>query len=189
MTTETNPLSTLPKDTLPKPEKSELLAAKVIGGHPFYKVDLRALIKKEITTNPDNSNLEESQVELFAQEQFEDDAYKNIHEPVYYIHNDVCLLLEPLSNGEVDAYITAFPSQHQFEELQEKNTELQQYQSVEEYQAAVMKELQVNYSDDGTLNGSRLKRRTMYVPFAQHQFTDEGIQTSMSAFIDQIIRS
>lgn len=170
-------------------ETRENFEGKVIGGHPLFSIDLEDVIRSEIKF--DNPNLDAEEIEKRTQEQLDIGGYKDTEVPSYQVNNGVYLILEPnqeAKNGYA-AYMTAFPSEERFQLLKHQNPELGQYESVGDYMKEISGKfaLPIGASYDPTQEGM-YQRKSMYVPFSSHFISDVGIQTPLSAMVDQIIK-
>lgn len=169
-------------------EVIESFEGKEIGGHPFFKVDLRDIIRKDVKIN--HPGLTEAEIEEIAQNQFAIGGYSGVKVPSYYRNNGVYLLLEPVPQSEAGyrAYIGTFPSEQQFKHLKSVNSALNKYETVGDYLDEIVSKfaLPIGAKYDPR-NEEMYERREMFVPFSQYGIGDVVIQTPLSGMVDKMV--
>jgi hypothetical protein len=185
---QTTESSSLPSGTENQDLSTETVntfKGKEIAGHPFIEIDLKSVLKTELASDP-YSRLSAEEVDEQVEKQLRVGGY-DVTVPSYDSNNGVYLLIEPQPDGGYKAFVSAFPSEAVFQKLKSDQPNLQRFSNVAEYQDYVESSFRLGGQE--ALVPGKYKRSSMTIPVSQQIITDTGLQPTMSAVVDAMIKT
>lgn len=175
-------------------EVIKAIPAKTVAGHPFFEVDIDGLIENEARRAHGNADSSESEIQEIIDRCRE--PYYQLTEPAYDVNNGVYVLVEPHTDGSIITYVTAFPSEKEFERLKKSNSSLLTFKDVAVYQSHVEHEFGLYQNAYRPISYSprdkegKYQKSSLFVPLSQHGLTEQGeFKTPLQNLLDNVINN